>query len=46
VATDRAIGLFAAFLHQYVLSLGKSALDGTQAAPPDPAGFRPADGTP
>jgi uncharacterized protein YegL len=39
---DRAIGLFAAFLHEYLVAVGQSALDGTEPPAPDPKGFRPA----
>ncbi|MEV4518455.1 hypothetical protein AB0K00_57050 [Dactylosporangium sp. NPDC049525] len=41
--TGRALGLFAAFLHQHIVDLGQSALDGTEPPTPAPSGFRPAE---
>ncbi|GAA3301702.1 hypothetical protein Dvina_05600 [Dactylosporangium vinaceum] len=38
---DRATGLFAAFLHDYIVAVGQSALDGTEPPVPDAKGFQP-----
>jgi uncharacterized protein YegL len=40
VDTGRAIGLFAAFLHQHLVDVAQAALDGTEAPVPAPTGFR------